>query len=440
MSDITQGNAICPESTIESANRRNFIKKAAVVAAAAGIGSTALARNFVPDSSGSSDTHLNGCCSSAYGYGVEGTASGNYGYGVEGTASGTYGVGVKGTATGPCGAAVFGMYSPTVACRPVCVISGSAVAGCGPFTGVVGSSSPIYICSKLVGGCFPGVEGISRTGPGVSGFSSSGVGVEASVGEPSGTPIVAKGYTSQTACLQRWQIGCDTPLSVMNNKGWLGIGTCVAANAICVKASSGSNAINAEYFGSAGSGIFASGPIGVAGRSCTTGGVGVHARAGTGSATPLVAEGQPGQSANLQEWQIFGTPCPTTLSVVNGCGWLGVGTSTPKTTLQVNGSIGTKVVSPTTTTYCLGTSCFAVLTNSATTVNLPKASATPAGMIVLIKRTGASKVTVKPHSGDKIESKTSISLSKQYDSLLLMSNGSNEWFLVGNSVGDKFVS
>jgi hypothetical protein len=62
-------------------------------------------------------------------------------------------------------------------------------------------------------------------------------------------------------------------------------------------------------------------------------------------------------------------------------------------------------------------------------------------MIVFIKNANTGTVTVNPHSSsDTIEGKTTISLSKQYDSLQLISNGSNEWFLVGNSVEDAFKS
>lgn len=42
---------VCPESTIESANRRNFIKKAAMGTAAVAIGSTLIGSNAFPQSS-----------------------------------------------------------------------------------------------------------------------------------------------------------------------------------------------------------------------------------------------------------------------------------------------------------------------------------------------------------------------------------------------------
>ena len=52
---------ICPESTIESANRRNFIRKAALATAAVGVGSTLplLSKDVLPTSSAVSNAASN---------------------------------------------------------------------------------------------------------------------------------------------------------------------------------------------------------------------------------------------------------------------------------------------------------------------------------------------------------------------------------------------
>jgi hypothetical protein len=130
------------------------------------------------------------------------------------------------------------------------------------------------------------------------------------------------------------------------------------------------------------------------------------------------------------------------------CG-LGLNTQTINTTFALNGSMSAraKIV---TTCYPMTASDFAVLANAtkAISVTLPAASTGGSfgtciggGMIVFIKNTTANAVTVKVHSSsDTIEGSASISLSSQYDSLQLISNGTNEWFLVGNSVGDAFKS
>ena len=178
----------------------------------------------------------------------------------------------------------------------------------------------------------------------------------------------------------------------------------------------------------------------------------------------MIAQGATGQTANLQEWQ---KSCGSVLSIVNKCGWIGVGTASPSTTLDVNGniisskltlnqtvlgattlrvdgSISTKVLSKS-TAYTMGVTDFAVLANASTgafTVTLPQAS-TATGMIVLIKKTDSSgnAVTVEGYGSgsnqDKIEGKTSIPLSTQYSSLLLFSNGSASpngvWFILSNA-------
>jgi len=53
-------------------------------------------------------------------------------------------------------------------------------------------------------------------------------------------------------------------------------------------------------------------------------------------------------------------------------------------------------------------------------------------MMIFIKNTSASITAIKPGGTDTIEGATSSSpktLGKQYDSLTLISNGTNEWFI-----------
>jgi hypothetical protein len=132
---------------------------------------------------------------------------------------------------------------------------------------------------------------------------------------------------------------------------------------------------------------------------------------------------------------------------VNKCGWLSLGAASALTTLHVNGSFSARQISVT-STYTMDPAGkppdFAVFANAAGgafTVTLA-AAASADGRIVLIKKTDstANAVTVSAASGDSIEGKTARALTKQYDSLQLISNGVHEWFLAGNSIGDAFVS
>jgi hypothetical protein len=191
--------------------------------------------------------------------------------------------------------------------------------------------------------------------------------------------------------------------------------------------------------------------IGVLGQA---GSVGVEGVAGTAGAVPIVAKGVSGQTANLQQWE---KGC-TIKSVVNKCGWLGIGTPSPTTNLDVNGSIiGSKltlnqtVLGGTTlrvdgsisakalsksASYTMGASDFAILASgSSTIITLPSAH-TANGMLVFIKNVNSTNVpvTVKPGGTDKIDGSTSSRpLATAFSSLTLVSDGVSNWYIQGNA-------
>lgn len=250
-----KGQAVCPESTIESSPgaRRNFLKKAAIVTAGAAIGAGVLGRDIIP-------------ASSAYGPPVCGYCSGG-GAGVTGTSKSGPGV----TGISYSGPGVWATGSP-------------GVHGCGSYydTGVYGSSGKIgvkgaSICCPIPcaprGGKCPGVCGSSVSGPGVRGSSGcGGIGVCGSAPDtgvkgagstgvfgcsPEGTGVYAVGGSigvravASTTCsvglvvcapfcsganLQQWEIGC-VPQSAVNRKGWLGIGTANPATSLQINGS-----------------------------------------------------------------------------------------------------------------------------------------------------------------------------------------------------------
>jgi hypothetical protein len=115
--------------------------------------------------------------------------------------------------------------------------------------------------------------------------------------------------------------------------------------------------------------------------------------------------------------------------------------STP-TTLTVAGSVSAKTLLVT-SDYEMGTTDFAVIVSGKVKVTLPPAT-TSVGMIVFVKNTSTSTVTIEAYKEgsetDTIEGAATKALTKQYDSLQLISNGRDEWLVLGNSIGGAFTS
>ena len=213
------------ESTIESANRRNFVKRATIVTALAGVGSTILSKNIVPGSSASSYSRVTGTCSKENGIAVCGSASGCSGIGVEGTATGVCGRGVAGYANLSSGTGVQG--------NSTCGTGVGGISTCG--TGVNGHScSGVGVSGSSISYTGIGVSGSSSFGPGVQGTSCCGPGVKGVSGGPCSIPVVAQGIPAQTAPLQEWQNSSGAPLSVVNNKGYSPSGKhCEGHDSVC---------------------------------------------------------------------------------------------------------------------------------------------------------------------------------------------------------------
>jgi hypothetical protein len=510
-------SAISPESTIDSANRRSFLRKTALLGASVGVGGALLGNNeILPRASARSAGSVCGCCPTCYGVkgvsvtgtGVEGFSTKGYGvhgysckgtgvvgggatYGVWGESCSGYGVygdsycagGVVGySSLGP------GVYGITECLAPVHpsligvygqAMKGTGVSGqsiCGP--GVRGVSSGNTGCSNGVVGCSSstsasgilgkgkkyGVFGSSSTGCAVYGCSPCGIGVVGVSKERSGVygkstnkygvygcspcsiGIYGKGKTyGVQGCSTN---SCGRHVGVVGNTGHGNGSAGVAGYAIggCCRnqnVTAGVFGQSDAYFGQGVSGVAnpvggCGGGVGVIGKSNGLCGIGVKGVAGTTCTIPIVASGASGQFANLQEWE---TGCATR-SVVNKCGWFGVGSNYVPTTLTVGGSLSARTVVAT-TNYEMGATDFAVLASGKIKITLPPAS-TATGMIIFVKNTSTDKVTIEPFGNssesDSIEGATSKHLKKQYDSLQLISNGSNEWFVLGNSICGAFTS
>jgi hypothetical protein len=526
---MASDKTVCPESTVESANRRNFVRKVAVLSAAAGVGSTLLAKSIVPESSASSAVYqyctlyvkdkigIGTCSASASLCVANGNISANDSTGTVILGSTCKGIGVLGEAKGSCGTGVYG----SAKCQ-------AGVYGTANKHGVQGYSAAA--CGIGVRGCGSGtgVYGCSSSGKGVLGRGSK-AGIEGQASGPCSIPFVALGASGQSAPLQEWQtFCCMTPqvLSVVNKSGWLGIGTScpgssldvvgnasisgslkagcstiagltvsasadavqivcckpIGQGALCVTNTScrasvsccgpGTDAVGlyslippykpacfcgrcgccpGPYYpppapgGTAVFGVYAK-PVSTKRKITTLPGYGVVGLAycgvsvlglsGCEGVVPVVAQGSSSQSANLQQWQR--TTCttnskpPDVLSVVNKCGWLGLGRACAPTTLAVGGSVSANVVTPSCTTYPMKSTDFAVLANG--NVTLPAAS-TAKGMIVFIKNISSSSVTVSAKGSDKIETKSSESLKKKFSSLTLISDGNSpgNWYILSNA-------
>jgi hypothetical protein len=351
-------------------------------------------------------------------------------------------------------------------------------------TGVCGSSTSGF-----------GLSGSSGSLVGVFGGSTSGTGVYASALCKVAVPLVAHGHACQTSNIQEWQRSSST-LSAVNKNGWFGIGktcpshavdvsgsvfaaaTCCTCNACNVGVQGSSKVGGAGVRGIGGSsshpgvGVVGWGYLsGVSGRGCGPCGVGVIASASCKTGLPIFVYGAPGQTGPLQKWA---SSCGTPLSVVSSSGYIGVGVTSPQRKVCVSGrmhascgiGIGTQIINTSfalngsmsarakivKSSYSMTVTDFAIIANStsAITITLPAANSGGSfgcciggGMIIFIKNASTGSVTVTPNGTDTIEGASSSSpkvLSKQYDSLQLISNGSDEWFLVGNSIGDAFTS
>lgn len=374
----------CPESTIESADsRRNFIKKAVALTAVAGVGGVLLDKPFsiIPESSAASLKKVNVTTDT-----TKCNSLGNI-------------------AVFDCKSDITGAYRTSPAnlsgntCFGTGLLNVNNICGCGIIStgnscggaGVVG-----YGCWGIVGiaGCHTGAWGRSCNGYGVQGCSNGYPGVigysNYCVGVCGNTRNCMPGVRGQsTAGPGIMGLSCSSVVGSLKNNG---------------QGSNKSALIQFENGCSTPSDWYA----GVSG-------------AGNSHCLP------PG------EFFIVGQSAPRV--VVNSSGNVGLGTISPVTTLQVNGSISakTRIIS---SSYSMSAADFAILGDASPgTIILTLPSASNAGMIVLVKKIDSSSHSVKVQRAgtDTIEGRTSQMLSAEYDSLTLIAGGNGVWYVLSNA-------
>lgn len=471
VSRISAGAIAGCESTLDSSIRRSFVKGALATAAAIGIGATVLGgtgigQRIVPASSASSCCFVNAHCSVIADTGCSNTGTcWRPGYGF-----------------GTCGGGGEGISSTRVSCHPnsfgLDFYTGSKKRMSVTLSGCVGIGTCTPGATLDVRGCvFAPLGNISTGFSSIVDVSGLNVGCGAHPGLLFGGTCSGQGISSAavpcspnfngldlyTANAKRLSItscgavgiGTDAPISELCVQGLIrGQGVksfCTATGGVAVCGDASGCGVGLRGFG---------GFVGVLGGSGA--GPGVWAQSGsplvgkfknngsTGDRTALV-QFETGPCCSPINWNAgvaglcnackipdgsfyLGQPAKPRL-IVNSGGNVGVGTTSPQTTLQVNGGVSL-ALSIKTASYSMTTSDFAILANATTaalTVTLPAASNT--GMTVFIKKIDASThaVTVSRTGADTIEGVTKKSLSKKNSSLTLVAGGNGTWYVLSNA-------
>jgi hypothetical protein len=243
------------------------------------------------------------------------------------------------------GVAVFGH-----SCSGTGVHGQSVKSGCGVLGESIGGPGVKGVSSTAAGvrGCSNssyGLHGVSSTGPGVYGNSNSCYGVEGK----SATGAGVFGCSTSSYGVQGQSLGnCGRHVGVVGYTGYgagsagvagyaLG-GTRCCTPGVTAGVFGESQAYNGQGVSGSASGCGCS--VGVIGQAGSRSGIGVLGLAKCIFTVPVVARGASGQSGPLMEWQNnVGTP----LSVINSNGWLGIGTTSPVSALEVVGPSATTV-------------------------------------------------------------------------------------------------
>ena len=148
----------------------------------------------------------------------------------------------------------------------------------------------------------------------------------------------------------------------------------------------------------------------------------------TNDAVGLIVQANSTQTKDLQEWNTSGG---TVLNVVDHAGNVGIGTSAPASMLDLHGSLSLPIKTIT-SAYTITASDYTILCNntSAITITLPTAAGI-SGRVYVLKKISSNTyaVTVDGNGSETIDGASTISISTQWLSYMIQSNGTS-WFVI----------
>jgi hypothetical protein len=448
--EIKDKRIVCPESTIDSARRRKFLKKAVLAAAGTGAGATLLGKNVIPESAAKSNNCIFDCTIGTEVCWFIDSNETNSGILTPGLTFGVpcqTGEGIASDRAVACFLCYHGLnfYTDHTSKMVIrnCGKVGMGCVVCRELQATLTVDGQIYASEGIKGVCnsdgaHAGVVGTAKSCVAVFGCSVFGPGVIAQ--SCSGQAIVAKSSQPVVGAFQNnatagdlsggiqfvGSLACDAPFS------W-GAGVAGLCNSFGIP--------NGDFF------ICQSGVQRLVIDDC---GDTIPDAAGTnrGDLYPgaSIVFGCPKSGEGISsnrftcapnqyglDFYTSSPPCHSNsprMSIAN-CGNVGIGTRTPGMSLQVAGSFAAKVTTVT-SKYSMGASDFGILANAtsgAFAVTLPPANSA-GGMLVFVKKIDSTgnAVTVDASGTNKIEGKKSDALKDQYESLALISDGSANWY------------